>query len=490
MARTVRIPHAFDGLTLSRQATMRRTLFLIPHEFAGWPIFGIGWALLFLVIAVLAYVGWESRRGGLGASTAIGQISGFAVMAAVILVVVVPRTELVNTLGDPVGVAVRGYGMFLMLAAIASVGLAAWRAERAGLGADSILQLAPWTFIGGLLGARIFYVTQYFEDFLRPTWGETLMAMAALNQGGLVVYGGFIGGFIASLIALKRYQTPIWRIGDVIIPCVFVGLLFGRLGCLMNGCCYGGACEAGPLAVRFPAGSQVHAEQLLSGELLGIEGQPVVSEEEPPTGQSRMVVDSVSPDSLASQAGVQKGETLTIALDPTYRDQVSLDRPAEEALPGVVVLREDEVIARYSPSDLPSIADPVWGTQIISSVFAAIMFVVLLIVERILHRQPKQTDDTAPERAITGRRRPGILMLVGFIAYGVLRIVLEWIRVDEKGQFGTSLSISQWVSLVVIAASLVTLFIRWRGADSTSEQTPGGGNAKVVGGSDAAAAGM
>ena len=118
------------------------------------------------------------------------------------------------------------------------------------------------------------------------------------------------------------------------------------------------------------------------------------------------------------------------------------------------------------------------------------MFVVLLIVERILHRQPKQTDDAAPERAISGRRRPGILMLVGFIAYGVLRIVLEWIRVDEKGQFGTSLSISQWVSLVVIAASLVTLFIRWRGADSTSEQTPGGGNAKVLGGSDAAAAGL
>ncbi|MEO9592456.1 prolipoprotein diacylglyceryl transferase [Rhodopirellula bahusiensis] len=472
---------------------MRRTLFLIPHEFAGWPIFGIGWALMFLVIAVLAFIGWESRRGGLGPSAAARQISGFALMAAVILVVVVPRTELVNTLGDPVGVAVRGYGMFLMLAAVASVGLAAWRAERAGLGADSILQLAPWTFIGGLLGARVFYVTQYFQDFMRPTWGETLMSMAALNQGGLVVYGGFIGGFIASLIALKRHQTPIWRIGDVIIPCVFVGLLFGRLGCLMNGCCYGGECEAGPLAVRFPAGSQVHAEQLLSGDLLGIEGQPVVSEEETRPGQSRMVVDSVRPNSLASQAGVEAGQTLTIALDPSYRGEVPLNRPAEEALPGVIVLKGDEVLKRFSPQDLPSIAEPVWGTQIISSVFAAIMFVVLLVVERFLHRRPKQSDDTANQQAFTGGRRPGVLMLIGFIAYGVLRIVLEWIRVDEKGQFGTSLSISQWVSLIVIVASLVTLFIRWRGVDSASGERPGDGDSRIVGGSsvagDAAATG-
>ncbi|WP_047815706.1 prolipoprotein diacylglyceryl transferase [Rhodopirellula islandica] len=442
---------------------MRRTLLLFPHEFAGWPLFGVGWALFFLVIAVLAFVGWESRRGGVGAVAAIRQIAGFALMAAVILVFVVPRTELVNSLGEPVGVAVRGYGMFLMLAAIASVGLAAWRAERAGLGADSILQLAPWTFIGGLLGARIFYVTQYFEDFLRPTWTETLLSMAALNQGGLVVYGGFIGGFIASLIALKRHGTPIWRIGDVIIPCIFVGLLFGRLGCLMNGCCYGGACESGPLAVRFPAGSQVHAEQLLSGELLGIQGRPISSEDEVPPGQSRLIVDAVRPDSLASQAGIEAGQTLRIALDSSYRDQVPLDRPVEEALPGVFVLESDEVLARFSPQDLPAIAEPVWGTQIISSVFAAIMFVVLLIVERILHRAPKRTSDAATERAISGGSRPGVLMLIGFIAYGVLRIVLEWIRVDEKGQFGTSLSISQWVSLMVIAASLIALFIRWRG---------------------------
>jgi phosphatidylglycerol:prolipoprotein diacylglycerol transferase len=442
---------------------MRRTLLLIPHEFAGWPIFGVGWALFLLVIAVLAFVGWESRRGGVGASAAIRQIAGFALTAAVILVFVVPRTELVNSLGEPVGVAVRGYGMFLMLAAIASVGLAAWRAERAGLGADSILQLAPWTFIGGLLGARIFYVTQYYQDFLRPTWTETLMSMAALNQGGLVVYGGFIGGFLASLIALKRHGTPIWRIGDVIIPCIFVGLFFGRLGCLMNGCCYGGACEAGPLAVRFPAGSQVHAEQLLSGELLGIQGHPVSSEEEVSPGQARLVVDSVRPDSLASQAGIEAGQTLTIALDSSYRDEVPLDRPVEEALPGVFVLKDDEVLARFSPQDLPSIAEPVWGTQIISSVFAAVMFVVLLIVERVLHRAPKQASETEIEQADAGGRRPGVLMLIGFIAYGVLRIVLEWIRVDEKGQFGTSLSISQWVSLVVIAASVVTLIIRWRG---------------------------
>ncbi|MCC9643863.1 prolipoprotein diacylglyceryl transferase [Rhodopirellula sp. JC740] len=465
---------------------MRRTLLLIPHDIAGLPIFGLGWALLILLIAVGIYLGWESRKGGLGAGNAFRQIFGFAATAAVILVFVVPRTELVNIDGDPVGVAVRGYGMFLMAAAVASVGLAAWRAERAGLGADSILQLAPWTFIGGLIGARIFYVTQYYEDFLRPTTWETIKAMAALNQGGLVVYGGFIGGFLASLVALYRHRTPIWRIGDVIIPCVFVGLFFGRLGCLMNGCCYGGACEPGPLAVRFPAGSQVHAEQLLSGELLGIEGKALFSEGEMPAGQSRWLVESVQPGSLADQAGASEGQELTIALDPSYRDQVPLDRPAEEALPGVILLNDDEVLARFSPQELPPIAEPVWGTQIISSVFAAITFVVLLLVERILHREATRsgtnettmavdetatTEDQASAQRGHAGYKPGVLMLVGFIAYGVLRIVLEWIRVDEKGQFGTALSISQWVSLVVITASIVTLVIRLRSGSSGTTGT-------------------
>ncbi|TWT65286.1 prolipoprotein diacylglyceryl transferase family protein [Allorhodopirellula solitaria] len=448
---------------------MRRTLFLIPHEIAGIPFFGVGWLLAGLVLFILMRLAWvhfrpqpgpqpDSSAGDSSPSarptwrSLIAQEGTVWAIFVAIIVFVLPRLELANIAGEPVGLPIRGYGMFLMLAAVASVSLAAWRADRAGLGAESIFRLAPWTFIGGLLGARIFYVIQYHNDFLRETWPETLAAMAAMTQGGLVVYGGFIGGFLASAWAITRMRLPLWKLGDVIVPCIFVGLFFGRLGCLMNGCCYGGACDPNALSVEFPPGSAVYMDQLVSGELIGITADPVADRESKTAGLERQsnqwLVQSVAPGSLADQAGVQPGETVSLVLDPDFTQRAPRDIPAEDALPGLAILRDGELLARLSPDELPSQAAPVWATQIISSAMAAVMLMLLLLLEWILR--------------IRGIRIDGILMLCGFIAYAVLRIVLEWVRVDEAGQFGTVLSISQWVSIVVIVACLIALAFRLR----------------------------
>lgn len=376
---------------------------------------------------------------------------------AVIIVFVLPRAELINVSGDPVGLPIRGYGMFLMLAAVTSVSFAAWRADRAGLGAESIFRLAPWTFIGGLLGARIFYVLQYHQDFMLDSWPATIASMASLTQGGLVVYGGFIGGFLASAWAITRMRLTLWKLGDVIVPCIFVGLFFGRLGCLMNGCCYGGACEPNALAVRFPPGSAVYMDQLLRGELIGITAEPL-SDPSPRSGtrdrpRSKWLVESVAPGSLAEQASLEPGQRVSLILDPDFAELAPANTPAEDLLPGLAVIRDGRLLARFSPDQLPARAAPVWATQIISSVMAAVMLVLLLILERGLR--------------ISGIRVDGILMLCGFIGYAVLRIVLEWVRVDEAGQFGTSLSISQWVSILVIIACLAALFFRLRSTGPT-----------------------
>jgi len=457
---------------------MRRTLFLIPHEIAGLPFFGVGWLLAGLVLYVVIRLVWAARQpdspGNSGNSgNRLGSVlrseSAVWIFFALIVVIVLPRLELDNVAGEPVGLPIRGYGMFLMLAGIFSVSLAAWRAGRAGLGADSVLRLVPWTFGGGLLGARIFYVIQYFDDFLRPTWGETITAMAALTQGGLVVYGGFIGGFLASAYAISRHRMPLWKLGDVIVPCIFVGLFFGRLGCLMNGCCYGGACEPNALSAEFPPGSSVYVDQMLNGEIIGITA--TVPTDEPKTGDeqasdknsnegeesrgpARWLVQSVAAGSLAEKAGIRSGETVSMVLDPGYARLAPPDIPAEDALPGLAVIRDGDLVARISPTELPARAAPVWATQIISSLVAATMLFVLLMLERILRRSVRSPD--------------GVLMLCGFIAYAVLRIILEWVRVDEAGQFGTALSISQWVSVVVILASVVALVVRVRSHRPTS----------------------
>lgn len=434
---------------------MRRTLFLIPHEVAGIPVFGFGWLLFGLAAFILIRLTWValSKTSTSKISSLILQEGVVWAMFATIVLFVLPRAELANVAGEPVGMPIRGYGVFLMLAAIGSVSVAAWRAERAGLGSEMILRLAPWTFIGGFVGARLFYVIQYRADFMRETWSETLMAMAAFTQGGLVVYGGFIGGFLASAWAVRRFRGSLWKFGDVIIPCVFIGLFFGRLGCLMNGCCYGGACEPGPVAVQFPPSSKVYADQLASGELIGIEFQEVDQQGSGRApGRLTRRIEWIRPNSLADrltgEAGLEPGQNVDLIVDPSYLHRAPPDVPAEDALPGLAIVRNGELVARIGPDELPPRANPVVATQVISSVLAAIMFVGLLILERILHRRPWYRD--------------GMLMLVGFIGYAVIRMILEWVRVDEAGQFGTSLSISQWVSLFVIAASLIAMVGRWK----------------------------
>lgn len=438
---------------------MRRTLFLIPHEFGGIPLFGAGWLLIGLALFVIGRLAWVATRRDENRTvgSVIGQEGIMWATFVLVIFFVLPRAEIGNIEGEPLGLPVRGYGMFLMLAAIGSVGIAAWRAERAGLGSEMILRLAPWTFIGGLAGARLFYVIQYRADFIRDNLRDTLLAAAAFTQGGLVVYGGFIGGFLASAWAVRRFHGSLWKFGDVIVPCIFIGLFFGRLGCLMNGCCYGGQCDPSTLAVQFPPNSKVYSDQLLDGALIGLKTTPVIGKHTTSRGRTQRKVVSVDKGSLAAEAGIATGENVELILDPAFAQDASPETPAEDALPGLAVVRDGELLARFSPGELPVSAKPVWATQIISSMVAAVMFFTLLIVERVLR----------------GSRfyRPGILMLTGFIAYGVLRIVLEWVRVDEAGQFGTAFSISQWVSFAVITLSGIAIVFRW-----TSEAENGSNN--------------
>ena len=125
---------------------------------------------------------------------------------ALVIAFVLPRVELTNLDGEPVGMAIRGYGVMLLLAIASAVGLAAYRAKRRGMDPEIILGMAPWAFLGGIAGARIFFVIQYRDQFLVGSWRETLSRMLDFTGGGLVVYGSFIGGF--SSRSILRVSTP------------------------------------------------------------------------------------------------------------------------------------------------------------------------------------------------------------------------------------------------------------------------------------------
>jgi phosphatidylglycerol:prolipoprotein diacylglycerol transferase len=422
---------------------MYRTLLFLPHQLGPLPLFGFGWALLLLVLALVARLAWTHRQfrrfGGQNREdgpASIGDVLAsegfFWVVAAVLIAFVLPSVELKNINGDPVGMAIRGYGVFLVCGVISAVALAAYRTARVGMNPELIYSLAPWVFIGGIVGARLFYVIQYRDNYVGVNAIETLKKVLAFTEGGLVVYGSFVGGFLAFLVFTRRHKIPLLRFGDAIVPCIFLGVFFGRIGCLLNCCCYGGRCDEGWASLRFPPITAVYQEQLSSGELLGMEIDRT-------TGKIKSVV----PAGIAAELGIRAGdlyEAGDFRLPPTK--EIALSQPEEEIVPGWV-MRVSGTTYRLSPDDLPPRSLPVRAAQPISSISSLTLCLLLCFASLFI-------------------RRAGALMCLGFASYAVLRFVLEIVRVDEVGQFNTALTISQWVSVVVFTLSMIGLFWVYR----------------------------
>ena len=78
-----------------------------------------------------------------------------------------------------------------------------------------------------------------------------------VHHGGLVYYGGLIGSSLAFILYCRLKGLPLWKGADIMAPSVALGYFFGRIGCLMNGCCYGRECHL-PWAIHFPQGHETY----------------------------------------------------------------------------------------------------------------------------------------------------------------------------------------------------------------------------------------
>lgn len=131
-------------------------------------------------------------------------------------------------------IQIHSYGLMLVFAFWISVFLLSRQAPALNLTSDFFWNLSLVILLAGILSARLAYILLNLRFFL-----DNPQEVFMLWHGGLVWYGGFLGGMLSGSIYLKRKKIPLLKTLDLIIPYVALAQSIGRIGCFLNGCCYG-----------------------------------------------------------------------------------------------------------------------------------------------------------------------------------------------------------------------------------------------------------
>ncbi len=147
--------------------------------------------------------------------------------------------------------SLKSYGLMLAISFIIGTFLSTWKAKRVGVNVDRVMDLILIILITSIIGSRLMFVFTYWQDYSKDP-----IQILKIWEGGLVLYGGILGAVIASFIFVAKVKLPFWKVADILLPCVALGIGITRIGCFLNGCCFGLECSPDfPLGVTFPEGS-------------------------------------------------------------------------------------------------------------------------------------------------------------------------------------------------------------------------------------------
>lgn len=157
-------------------------------------------------------------------------------------------------------VPVYGYGFMLGLGIVIGWNLALLECRRKGWPLSSMLTGVPVVILCALLGSRLLYLANHLDE------GNSLWDWFHLSSGGIVAYGGFLGGIAGAWLAFGRSGIGFLNTADLMAPSVALGTALTRIGCLLNGCDFGTPTSL-PWGLRFPQGSpawRLHVQDRLS----------------------------------------------------------------------------------------------------------------------------------------------------------------------------------------------------------------------------------
>ena len=123
------------------------------------------------------------------------------------------------------------HGVFSVLGIIAAARLAQWLLAREGLTAEQVYDMAVWMVIVGLVGARLLYVWENYQQFV----GAAPYKVFLLNEGGISQWGGIFGALVGGYLWCRRHKFSYLKVIDAAGPGNAIGFFIGRIGDVING---------------------------------------------------------------------------------------------------------------------------------------------------------------------------------------------------------------------------------------------------------------
>ena len=155
---------------------------------------------------------------------------------------------------------IHSYGLLLAVAFLVSIQFFVSRGRRRGMTEESLHSVALVLLILAIVGGRGLFVLTHWAEYARDP-----LAILRLWEGGLMLYGGYVLAIAGGILYVRRAGLPLWRVADAAAPAMALGIGIGRIGCFLNGCCFGLPTHAG-WGIQFPVGS--YSTYVFPGESL------------------------------------------------------------------------------------------------------------------------------------------------------------------------------------------------------------------------------
>jgi prolipoprotein diacylglyceryltransferase len=418
----------------------------------------------------------------------------------------------------PDGIPIYGFGAMLFVTFVVCTWWATKRGKAVGLPGEKTQDMVIWLFVSGIIGARVLYMIQYSHQFPDKDIGSIIGSFFQIWKGGIIFYGSAAGGVIGFLIfrkvVLSKFNISVWQLADAMAPILALGLAIGRIGCYLNGCCWGQVAieDTSPVPLGgahyplLPAHCRDdmvrgYGLQSSTGFTLAMRGPGGLAANDP-----RSVVQYVEKDSAADKAGLKPGDRIigvNGAANAAVVEVSGRDEPVSKAVEELTKAGGREFTTGGRTESIRRVAfdDQVAYAAAVATTSRNIEGVTLSgadeLGERVsdwprgqhelalkVLRDGKEVDLPAFTPRSVGlyptqlyetismillillllayfpfRRHDGQVMVLCMMGYAVHRFIDESLRIEPT--IGLGLTLSQWGSVVIFAGAVaIELWLR------------------------------